>query len=80
VSGGQRQRIAIARALAAGAEMLILDEPTSALDATAEEAIAETIERLRGTVTLIVIAHRPRTVERCDRLVELRDGVASLVR
>lgn len=80
VSGGQRQRIAIARALAGGAEMLILDEPTSALDATAEEAIAETIERLRGSVTLIVIAHRPRTVERCDRLVELRDGVASVVR
>ena len=80
VSGGQRQRIAIARALVAGAEMLVLDEPTSALDATAEEAIAETIERLRGDVTLIVIAHRPRTVEQCERLIELRDGTASIVR
>lgn len=74
LSGGQQQRLTIARALAGRPELIVFDEPTSALDETAEGAIAGTIRALKGRVTLIVIAHRPATIEACDTVFEVRSG------
>jgi ABC-type multidrug transport system fused ATPase/permease subunit len=68
LSGGQRQRIAIARALAGHPELLVLDEPTSALDPLSEDAIRQTLEDTRGTMTLVIIAHRSTTIELCDAM------------
>ncbi len=65
-SGGQRQRIGIARALFEDPEVLVLDEATSALDNETEAAIMDSINRLHGRKTLIIIAHRLETIEKCD--------------
>lgn len=74
ISGGQAQRLSIARALLLGASVIVLDEPTSALDAHSEERIKRTLERLHGTRTVIIIAHRLTTVQHVDRVVVLDDG------
>ena len=74
LSGGQRQRVSIARALYHDPDLLVLDEATAALDNKTERELTEAIERLRGRKTLIVIAHRLTTVERCDALVFLSGG------
>lgn len=74
LSGGQRQRVCIARALYPDPEVLVFDEATSALDNLTEKRIVEELEALMGDRTLIVIAHRLSTVERCDRLYMMRDG------
>ncbi len=75
VSGGQRQRLCLARALAGNPEFLILDEPTSALDSQSEHLIQESLEGLRGKLTLVVIAHRLTTIRLCDRVMVIRDGL-----
>lgn len=74
ISGGQRQRIGIARALYEDPEVLILDEATSALDNETEAAIMESINRLHGRKTLIIIAHRLQTIEKCDMVFRVEDG------
>jgi ABC-type multidrug transport system fused ATPase/permease subunit len=74
LSGGQRQRIGIARALYADASVLILDEATNALDGLTEQELMETVIRLRGRYTIIVIAHRLSTVRPCDVIFELDRG------
>jgi ATP-binding cassette subfamily B protein/ATP-binding cassette subfamily C protein len=74
LSGGQKQRIGIARALYTNPDVLVLDEATSALDTETETKIMDEIYRISADKTLIVIAHRLTTVERCDRLIEIEDG------
>ena len=75
LSGGERQRIAIARALLKDAPILLVDEATAALDAENQAAITETLARLRGKRTLIVIAHQLSTVAMADQIVVLDDGM-----
>ena len=74
LSGGQRQRIGIARALFEDPEVLVLDEATSALDNETEAAIMDSINRLHGRKTLIIIAHRLQTIEKCDMVYRVVDG------
>lgn len=74
LSGGQRQRIGIARALYFKPEILVMDEATSALDSETERKIAEATQRLQGTVTMVLIAHRITTVRHANRILILKDG------
>ncbi len=74
LSGGQRQRLAIARALLKKPDVLLLDEATSALDAESEEYIRESIQRLKGSCSILVIAHRLSTVRQADRILVIADG------
>lgn len=77
ISGGQRQRIGIARALFEDPEVLVLDEATSALDNETEAAIMESINRLHGRKTLIIIAHRLQTIEKCDMVYRVENGTVT---
>jgi ABC-type multidrug transport system fused ATPase/permease subunit len=74
LSGGQRQRIGIARALYKQADLLVLDEATSALDNRTEAKVMEAVDALERDKTVVMIAHRLSTVERCDRIVLLEQG------
>jgi len=74
ISGGQRQRLGIARALYHDPELLVFDEATSALDNDTETAIMEAIDMLHGQKTMVIIAHRLRTIENCDIIYEVKDG------
>ena len=80
LSGGQRQRIGIARALFEDPEVLVLDEATSALDNDTEAAIMESINHLHGRKTLIIIAHRLQTIEKCDIVYRVEEGSVTKVR
>ncbi len=77
LSGGQRQRIGIARALFEDPEVLVLDEATSALDNETEAAIMDSINKLHGRKTLIIIAHRLQTIEKCDMVYRIENGKAT---
>ncbi|MFZ4718661.1 MAG: ABC transporter ATP-binding protein [Ilumatobacteraceae bacterium] len=79
LSGGQKQRVAIARALVGKPGLLVLDEPTSALDVRSERMLQETLRHLKGTITMVIVAHRLSTLESCDRLVVVRDGAIEMV-
>lgn len=79
LSGGQRQRIGIARALYADPDILVMDEATSALDNDTEAAVMESINRLHGRKTLIIIAHRLQTIEKCDIVYRIEDRKAKRV-
>ena len=74
LSGGQRQRIGIARAMYNNPPILILDEATSALDNETEKAFMDSIQMLKLDKTIIIIAHRLTTVEKCDRIYKIVDG------
>jgi len=74
LSGGQQQRIGIARALYDDPEVLVLDEATSSLDNETEKKIMDEIYSVSENKTLIVIAHRLSTVERCDRRISIENG------
>ncbi|MDO4293866.1 MAG: ABC transporter ATP-binding protein [Eubacteriales bacterium] len=74
LSGGQRQRLGIARALYHNPDILVFDEATSALDTDTETAIMEAIESFHGKKTLIIIAHRLRTIANCDIIYKVDGG------
>ena len=74
ISGGQRQRLGIARALYHNPEILVFDEATSALDTETETAIMEAIDKFHGRKTMIIIAHRLRTIENCDMIFRVEGG------
>jgi ATP-binding cassette subfamily C protein len=80
LSGGQRQRIAIARALARRPKLLILDEVTSSLDPQTEAAICQTLQGLRGQLTILAISHQPAVVEAADRIYRIQNSEVILVR
>ena len=79
LSGGQRQRLGIARALYTDPKLIILDEATSALDSDTENDINFAIQNLRGSVTLIIIAHRLATVRNADKVCYFDDGILKAV-
>ena len=74
LSGGQKQRLTIARALYRNPEILILDEATSSLDTKNEGIIRTTIDNLKGSQTMIIIAHRLSSVYECDKIIWLENG------
>ena len=74
LSGGQRQRIGIARALYHKAEVLVFDEATSSLDGITEKMIMEAIHNFSGKKSIILIAHRLKTVKKCDRIFFIDNG------
>src|SRR5690606_33224084 len=74
LSGGQVQRVAIARALLKDAPIVVLDEPTSQIDLETESVIHEALERLTANRTVILIAHRLKTVQSADRIVVMAHG------
>lgn len=74
LSGGQKQRLGIARALFTNPKLLVLDEATSALDGLTELAISDAIHSLKGSVTVIMIAHRLSTVREADKIIYLDRG------
>ena len=74
ISGGQKQRIGIARALYNIPNILILDEATSALDEETEKLIMESITEINKKMTIIIVAHRLKTMKYCDRVIKLRKG------
>jgi ABC-type multidrug transport system fused ATPase/permease subunit len=74
LSGGQKQRIGLARALFTNPKLLVLDEATSALDATTEKKITSFLTSIKGTLTIIVIAHRLSTVKDADKVIYMKGG------
>jgi ABC-type bacteriocin/lantibiotic exporters, contain an N-terminal double-glycine peptidase domain len=74
LSGGERQRIGIARALYHDPAIVLLDEATSALDVATERAIIETVDRLRGRKTVVIVSHRATALQNCDRVLTLENG------
>ena len=74
ISGGQRQRLGIARAMFTKPQLLVLDEATSSLDGETEANISDAIQAMRGSVTVLMIAHRLATVRHADILVYLEEG------
>jgi ATP-binding cassette, subfamily B, bacterial PglK len=74
LSGGQRQQIGLARALYGRPEILVLDEATSALGNRTESDLMRAVESLGRDITLIIVAHRITTVEKCDQIILLEHG------
>jgi len=74
LSGGQRQRLAIARAVLREPELLIMDEATSSLDSESERLVQQAINGLKGTVTMLVVAHRLSTIKGADQIVVMKNG------
>ncbi|MBQ6441994.1 MAG: ABC transporter ATP-binding protein [Lachnospiraceae bacterium] len=77
LSGGERQRISIARAFLKDAPVILLDEATASLDAENETAIQEALTRLIKNKTVLIIAHRMRTIANADLIVVLKDGIVA---
>ncbi|MEQ8516410.1 MAG: ATP-binding cassette domain-containing protein, partial [Chromatocurvus sp.] len=76
---GQRQRVVIARALINRPRLLILDEATSALDPESERAVRQTMESLKGRITLLAISHNRGMVDAADCIYRLHEGRADII-
>ena len=74
LSGGQRQRVSLARAILKQPKLLILDEATSSLDSESEKLIQDYIRGIRGSLTILVVAHRMSTIQSADKIAVLEDG------
>lgn len=74
ISGGQRQRLGIARAVFTKPKLLVLDEATSSLDGQTEADISDSINKLKGSVTVLIVAHRLSTVRNCDQVIYMDKG------
>jgi ATP-binding cassette, subfamily B, bacterial len=74
LSGGQRQRLALARAVAAKPNVLVLDDPLSALDVDTEALVEEALRKVLSTTTALIVAHRPSTVALADRVAVMQNG------
>jgi ABC-type lipoprotein export system ATPase subunit len=75
LSGGERQRVAVARALAAGAALVLADEPTASLDAVSKRSVISALERVSDYGALLIVAtHDPDVAAACDRRFRLLDG------
>ena len=74
LSGGEMQRIGIARALYKSHQVLVLDEATSALDNSTEDLLMDSLYKSKDDITLIIVAHRLRTLKKCDRIIKLKKG------
>jgi len=74
ISGGQRQRLGIARAMFTKPNLLVLDEATSSLDGETEASISGAIHRMKGSTTVVMIAHRLSTVRNADMVVYMAAG------
>jgi ATP-binding cassette subfamily B protein len=79
LSGGQRQRLALARAVAAKPEVLVLDDPLSALDVDTEALVEAALRRVLASTTALIVAHRPSTVMLADRVALLQGGKITAV-
>jgi len=79
LSGGEQQRVAIARAIAAGAKLLLADEPTGNLDQETGAAVIELLFEMKEKTgaTLLLVTHDRSLAQRCDRILEVRDGHVS---
>lgn len=75
LSGGEAQRVAIARALASHRRIILADEPTGQLDATTSQTVLDAMIGAHGERTVVIVTHDPEVAERCDLVLELRDGV-----
>ena len=71
-SGGERQKLALARALYSEPKILILDEPTTGLDKNSENELIFSIQKLLGSMIIIIISHKPNVVKICDRVLVLK--------
>ena len=74
LSTGQKQRLCLARALLASPRLLVLDEVSANVDAQAEGRIAESVARLSGTATVLIVSHRRGMLNRCDQILDLETG------
>ena len=74
LSGGQQQRLAIARALVSRPDFVVMDEPTSSIDALSEAAVSDALERLPDYVMVLIVSHRMRILQDCDRLVVIESA------
>jgi ABC-type bacteriocin/lantibiotic exporter with double-glycine peptidase domain len=74
ISGGQKQRIGIARALYHNPNILILDESTNSLDENTEKKILNTVQKLKGKLTTIIISHNKNVLKNCEQIFEIQNG------